>query len=102
MPRSGGGGRFTAAAIGLQSAPLAFKRVLSGNPAADQQQCTKGDAPMSEHPGPACADPTEEISIRIPCVLAELVAAHAKESGDTITNVIVEALDFFLMRQPPR
>ncbi len=57
---------------------------------------------MSEHPNPAYTDPTEELSVRIPCVLAERVAAYAKETGDTITNVIIEALDFFLMRQPPR
>jgi hypothetical protein len=57
---------------------------------------------MGDHPDPACSDPTEEINIRIPCVLAERVAAYARESGGTVANVIIEALDFFLMRQPPR
>lgn len=57
---------------------------------------------MNEHPDPVCPHPTEEISVRIPCVLAERVAAYSRETGDTISNVIIEALDFFLMRQPPR
>jgi hypothetical protein len=44
----------------------------------------------------ACADPTEEITVRIPCALAERVAAYAADNQSTVTGVIIEALDFFL------
>ncbi len=43
-----------------------------------------------------CSDPTEEITIRIPCTLAERVAAYATDNQSTVTSVIIEALDFFL------
>lgn len=44
----------------------------------------------------ACLDPSEEIIIRIPCALAERVAAYAADNQSTVTSVIIEALDFFL------
>ena len=44
----------------------------------------------------ACSDPTEEITIKIPCALAERVAAYAAANQSTATTVIIEALDFFL------
>jgi hypothetical protein len=43
-----------------------------------------------------CSDPTQEISIRIPCALADRVAAYASDNQSTVTSVIIEALDFFL------
>ena len=42
------------------------------------------------------ADPTQELSIKIPCRLAERVEAYATETGDDITGVVIEALDVFL------
>jgi hypothetical protein len=45
-----------------------------------------------------CPDPTEEITIRIPCALAGRVAAYAADNQSTVTSVIIEALDFFLRR----
>jgi hypothetical protein len=47
-----------------------------------------------------CQDPTQEITIRIPCVLAERVSAYARDNANTFSSVIVEALDFFLRRRP--
>jgi hypothetical protein len=44
----------------------------------------------------ACSDPTEEITIRIPCALAKRVAAYAFDNQSTVTGVIIEALDYFL------
>jgi hypothetical protein len=43
-----------------------------------------------------CADPSEEITIRIPCALAQRVADHANENETTVSSVIIEAIDFFL------
>ena len=43
-----------------------------------------------------CTNPTQELSIQIPCRLAERVDAYASRSGSTITNVVIEALDIFL------
>ena len=47
-----------------------------------------------------CADPTQELTIRIPCVLAERLAAYATEHEAPLSGVIVEALDFFLRHRP--
>ncbi len=57
---------------------------------------------MAKTSNPVCADPTEEISIRIPCALAERVAAYARDTNTSISSVAVEALDFFLRRQNPQ
>ena len=36
-----------------------------------------------------------------PCVLAERVAAYAKDNASTFSSVVIEALDFFLRGQKP-
>ena len=46
-----------------------------------------------------CADPTQELTIQIPCRLAERVNAFASQNDSTITNVVIEALDIFLREQ---
>jgi hypothetical protein len=43
-----------------------------------------------------CVDPTRDMTLRIPCKLAERVDAYAKENGTDIENVVIEALDVFL------
>jgi len=43
-----------------------------------------------------CADITQELTIKLPCRLAERAEAYAKENGNTITGVVIEALDRFL------
>lgn len=51
---------------------------------------------MDKPPKDFCSDPTEEITITIPCALAERIAAYAAENRSTVSSVVVEALDFFL------
>jgi hypothetical protein len=51
---------------------------------------------MDRAPKDVCSDPTEEITIRIPCALAQRIAAYAADSQSTVSSVIIEALDFFL------
>ena len=43
-----------------------------------------------------CQNPTQQLSIQIPCRLAERVEVHATKTGGSITNVVIEALDIFL------
>ncbi len=40
-----------------------------------------------------CANDTQQFVINIPCRLAERVEKYAKDSGNTITGVMIEALD---------
>ena len=43
-----------------------------------------------------CADPTQELTLKIPCRLAERIEGYASANDTTITNVVIEALDVFL------
>jgi len=51
---------------------------------------------MDKSPKDLCSDPTEEITVHIPCALAERIAAYAADNQSTPSSVIIEALDFFL------
>ncbi|HSN23362.1 MAG TPA: hypothetical protein VLS45_04215 [Methylomicrobium sp.] len=53
---------------------------------------------MDKQPQGLCTDPTEEITVRIPCALAERIAAYAAANKSSISSVIIEALDFFLRK----
>ena len=46
-----------------------------------------------------CADDTQQITIHLPCRLAERADKYAADNGSTITNVVIEALDAFLSRR---
>ena len=56
---------------------------------------------MRKNPETICSDSTQNVTIRIPCVLAERVAAYAKDNNSTFSSVVIEALDFFLRGQKP-
>jgi predicted DNA-binding protein len=43
-----------------------------------------------------CSDDTQQFTIHLPCRLAERVDKYAKENGNTVTGVVIEALDTFL------
>ena len=43
-----------------------------------------------------CTDPTQTITIEIPCGLATRVEKYAEENETTFSGVIIEALDTFL------
>ena len=52
---------------------------------------------MNDHQDPiTCTDDTHQITIHLPCRLAERVSRYANENGSTITNVVIEALDQLL------
>lgn len=44
----------------------------------------------------ACSDDTQQITIRLPCRLAKRAEKYAKENANTLTGVVIEALDTFL------
>ena len=44
-----------------------------------------------------CSNDTKQFIINIPCRLAERAEKYAKERGDTITGVMIDALDAFMM-----
>ncbi len=46
-----------------------------------------------------CVDPTQSVTIELPCAMAERVAKLAQESGTTLSNVLIEALDSFLRKR---
>jgi hypothetical protein len=43
-----------------------------------------------------CADDTEQIVINLPCRLVNRAQRYAAENGNSITGVVIEALDAFL------
>jgi hypothetical protein len=43
-----------------------------------------------------CTDDTQLITMHIPCRLVERAEKYAIENGNTITGVVIEALDAFL------
>lgn len=46
-----------------------------------------------------CTDPTQSLTIELPCVLAERVLKLADEKETTFSNILIEALDGFLRKQ---
>lgn len=52
---------------------------------------------MNDQPKPiSCPDNTQQITIHLPSRLAERAEKYAKENGNTVTGVVIEALDTFL------
>ena len=52
---------------------------------------------MNDHPDPIkCADDTQIFTIHLPCRLAERAEKYAQENGNTVTGVVIEALDALL------
>ena len=43
-----------------------------------------------------CADDTQLITMHIPCRLVERAEKYANENDNTVTGVVIEALDAFL------
>ena len=46
-----------------------------------------------------CKDPTQSITIELPCAMAERVQKLAEEKDTTLSNILIEALDSFLREQ---
>ena len=54
---------------------------------------------MTEKTTDQCQDPTQSLTIELPCKMVERIERYAKENGATVTGVVIEALDSFLRKQ---
>jgi hypothetical protein len=43
-----------------------------------------------------CDENTQQFTIHLPCSLAKRIEKYAKESGNSVTGVVIEALDALL------
>ena len=46
-----------------------------------------------------CADPLQDLQVKIPCRLADRIQAYADRNDTTMENVMIEAIDTFLRNQ---
>ncbi len=46
-----------------------------------------------------CADPTQPLTIELPCALVERAQKYSEKSDTSLTHVVIEALDTFLRSQ---
>jgi hypothetical protein len=54
---------------------------------------------MTEEFKDQCKDPTETLSVELPCQMLERIERYAKEHETSITGVLIEALDSLLRNQ---
>ncbi|MBT4508822.1 hypothetical protein [Desulfobacula sp.] len=45
-----------------------------------------------------CQDPTQSLTIELPCQIVERIERYAKKNGTDVTGVLIEALDSFLRK----
>ena len=43
-----------------------------------------------------CEDPTQEVTLQIPCRLVRRIESYSQQTGTHIAQVVIEALDGFL------
>ena len=46
-----------------------------------------------------CKDPTQSITIELPCAMAERIIKLSEEKNTPLSNILIEALDTFLRKQ---
>ena len=46
-----------------------------------------------------CKDPTQSVTIELPCALVERVNKLAQENDTSLANILIEALDSFLRKR---
>ena len=54
---------------------------------------------MTEDLKDHCQDPTQTLSIELPCQMLERIERYAQKNGTDVTGVLIEALDGFLRNQ---
>ena len=66
-------------------------------PAGQKTTTSPERKPMSDRSDTAtCTDDTQQFTINLPCRLAQRAEKYAQENGNTVTGVVIEALDTFL------
>ncbi len=46
-----------------------------------------------------CSDPTQTLTVELPCQMVERIERYAKKNETSVTGVLIEALDGFLRKQ---
>ncbi len=54
---------------------------------------------MTEETNDQCQDPTQSLTIELPCQIVERIERYAKENKTSVAGVLIEALDSFLRKQ---
>ena len=54
---------------------------------------------MSDELSDQCKDPTESITIELPCQLIDRLKRYARENEASVSGLMIEALDGFLRAQ---
>lgn len=53
---------------------------------------------MTEEVKNECIEPTDSLTVELPCQIIERIERYAKENGSSMTGVLIEALDSFLRK----
>ena len=54
---------------------------------------------MAEETKDQCQDPTQTLTVELPCQMVERIERYAKDNETDITGVLIESLDSFLRKQ---
>jgi len=54
---------------------------------------------MTEETKDQCQDPTQALTVELPCQMVERIERHAKNNETSVAGVLLEALDSFLRKQ---
>ena len=54
---------------------------------------------MTEELKDQCQDPTETLTVELPCQMLERIEKYAKKHETSLTGVLIEALDNLLRKQ---
>ncbi len=46
-----------------------------------------------------CSDPTQTLTVELPCQMVERIERYAKNNETSVAGVLIEALDSFLRKQ---
>jgi len=53
---------------------------------------------MTEEIKNECIEPTDSLTVELPCQIIERIERYAKENESSMTGVLIEALDSFLRK----
>ncbi len=54
---------------------------------------------MTEELKDQCQDPTQSLTVELPCQMVERIERYAKKNETSVAGVLIEALDSFLRKQ---
>jgi hypothetical protein len=54
---------------------------------------------MTEESKNECVEPTDTLTVELPCQMIERIEKYAQKNDNTVSGVLLEALDTFLRNQ---